>query len=447
MTLVETILTVMISALITVPMFGWAMIGIQQHAEVADRNADGASLGVLRTYFASDVADADRAEVGGSPECSRRAGAERLFALTDRDRRIEYLIVPGDDTTMLERHRCSSEAGTAEVVQLVEDLVPGGTRATCAPDRGTCESVTLRVTTAGPLTTVLTAGLRVHEVDAEALLPPSPLIRVDPAEGIAPLPVRVDGTGSTNPSGGTLTYAWDLGDGTISDQPTFEHRYRRSGEFTITLTVTNERGIAARATAQVDVAEGQPTAVIARPAPGTTTLVGSPVELSAEGSLLVDGRLAGPDELIYRWELGDGRTVTDPWATVTYRSASPREGYQLRLTVTDREGRSAQTETRVIVVEPPRLAPPTGLRQTASGWDGWWWRFVDIAWDRRDGADLYEVRVRLVETGEVVTGQLRRTAARVSGMSTGRNWVIEVRARHALSGLWSDWSEPLRVRT
>ena len=63
-------------------------------------------------------------------------------------------------------------------------------------------------------------------------------------------PVLFDGSLSTNPLEGTLTYTWDFGDGTSGSGQDITHIYEKSGEYLVTLTVANAQD---RATATLKV--------------------------------------------------------------------------------------------------------------------------------------------------------------------------------------------------
>jgi PKD repeat protein/glucose/arabinose dehydrogenase len=75
--------------------------------------------------------------------------------------------------------------------------------------------------------------------------PPTAAARATPTSGPAPLTVNFSGTGSTDPEGGALTYAWDLdGDGQYDDStsatPTFT--YTSAANVTVGLKVTDNGG-------------------------------------------------------------------------------------------------------------------------------------------------------------------------------------------------------------
>lgn len=81
-----------------------------------------------------------------------------------------------------------------------------------------------------------------------------------PATGIAPLVVQLLSTGSTDPDGGGLSYAWALGNGETSSNPNPATTYFAPGVYTAQLTVTDEEGLSSVATVQVTVADVPPAA-------------------------------------------------------------------------------------------------------------------------------------------------------------------------------------------
>lgn len=82
---------------------------------------------------------------------------------------------------------------------------------------------------------------------------PTAVIDVSATSGTAPLAVTLDGSSSADADGAIVTYAWDLGDGSSADGPVVSHTYTSPGVFTATLTVTDDEGLTATASATIDV--------------------------------------------------------------------------------------------------------------------------------------------------------------------------------------------------
>ena len=60
-----------------------------------------------------------------------------------------------------------------------------------------------------------------------------------PYNGVRNPAITFDGSGSSDPDGDALTYAWDFGDGTTGTGAAPTHAYATLGTFTVTL-VTND---------------------------------------------------------------------------------------------------------------------------------------------------------------------------------------------------------------
>jgi len=76
---------------------------------------------------------------------------------------------------------------------------------------------------------------------------------VAPAEGEVKQPLQFRSTGSVDPEGGPLTYAWSFGDGATSSVPDPVHAYDKLGNYTVRLTVTDNRGASGDAAASIAV--------------------------------------------------------------------------------------------------------------------------------------------------------------------------------------------------
>jgi len=89
--------------------------------------------------------------------------------------------------------------------------------------------------------------------------PPTAVLTATPTSGKAPLTVKFDGSGSfdpdTAPPPDTIaSYTFDFGDGSAAvtqSTPTISHIYRKAGNYTAQLTVTDSRGLASTNAANV----------------------------------------------------------------------------------------------------------------------------------------------------------------------------------------------------
>ncbi len=168
--------------------------------------------------------------------------------------------------------------------------------------------------------------------------------------------VSFDATGSTDPDGTIVSYAWDFdGNGSFDETnlvPTTTHPYPTAGTFTARLRITDNRANTHDTTRAVTVRSHVPVASFtATPASVAKNVV---VTFDAAASTDADGPLA-----TYDWDLdGDGvfeLLAALPTVSRSYTAAGP---VTVRLRVTDGDlptARTAQTTRGVVVTN----APPT----------------------------------------------------------------------------------------
>lgn len=372
MTLVETLLAVMLSGIMILPITGWATMAMREHQNVQTRNLSGASLGILRTTFTRDVSSSDSAWVDDEKQLASCTDGTKgeivLLALGHEDTRTAYTLVPDGDTYLLVRLRCAKPGGEpGERTELASDVIAAGTNATCATGEdlakrsselgveaiGTttaCRRMTLQLTTRSLTQVAVTASLRIGgSGTATAADAPSPVATADPTSGRRPLKVQFSGKDSTDPNDEPLAFHWDFGDGSSSTEAAPVHVFNRSGAYTVRLTATNTTGLSASTVLEVRVEDNPPAAVIGSPASPTSVFRGQKVQFSSAGSnddadTEVGGSVAG-----FRWDFGDGTTSTEANPVKRYDRLSTPAGFTVTLTVTDNAGLSASAQTQVVV--------------------------------------------------------------------------------------------------
>ena len=211
-------------------------------------------------------------------------------------------------------------------------------------------SITLRVTDDDGASSEATQTVTIGAGN----IPPTPSLTISPASVFLGGWVKFDGTGSSDADGTIVSYLWDPGDGSAPVQSTVPYRFYRyanPGTYTVTLTVIDDDGSSAGASAQVQVITTNIPPEAAFTYYPESPQIGEWIRFDASGSQDPDGTIA-----TYSWNFGDG---TSPVATENtyyyYRFTSART-YLVTLTVTDNDGASDSVSYPIAVgsaAEPP----------------------------------------------------------------------------------------------
>jgi len=114
---------------------------------------------------------------------------------------------------------------------------------------------------------------------------PNAVAEATPASGLSPLSVQFDGTGSSDPDQGTVTYSWNFADGSpLSTAPSPQHTYANSGVFNAILTVEDPQLATDTSTVRIVAGNQSPIVSIASPIDGSNFNAGDIISFSGSSA-------------------------------------------------------------------------------------------------------------------------------------------------------------------
>ena len=147
-------------------------------------------------------------------------------------------------------------------------------------------------------------------------------------------------TDNSDDTDGTIAnYTWNFGDGNTSHLENPTHKYGDNGTYTVTLTVTDDKGATDTISKQIEVLNEPPTAYF-KYEPTDNIKINDEVVFTDE-STDKDGTIVN-----YTWNFGDGNVSYEKNPTHKYAKA---DTYTVTLTITDNDGATDSSSLDITV--------------------------------------------------------------------------------------------------
>ncbi|MCP4171811.1 MAG: PKD domain-containing protein, partial [Fuerstiella sp.] len=167
-------------------------------------------------------------------------------------------------------------------------------------------------------------------------------------------PIFFDASGSYDPEGQGLSYAWDFGDGSSGMGATPGYTYAVPGDYAVTLTITDSQGQTDSAAMTLTI--GSSAGPVAKFSVSGVYSAGRPVNF--------DGSLSSGSIVSYSWNFGDENTETGVQAVHTYTQAGQ---FSVVLRVTDSAGAWSEAHGKITVTDEPNQNPGVRITCPATG--------------------------------------------------------------------------------
>src|SRR4051812_38237641 len=262
--------------------------------------------------------------------------------------------VPQDFGTLSARSAVTNNAGVATVIFTAPPS--NGVFGTCSGLVGNCVSI-IATPTSTNFATANPEQVQIRLVPTGVILPPATtptVVFTFSPTGTVSVPIVFDASTSCGgpvsaagacQSTSPLTYSWNFGDGSSGSAAVVSHSYSTAGKFTVTLTVTNDRGVSASVSKDEDIKDSVPPKPVVVFSP-TAIRVHETVSFNASATT------AGPGRTIrsYDWDFGDG-TAHGSGATPTHIYTKANT-YAVTLIVTDDLGQRGVDSSTSVKVDP-----------------------------------------------------------------------------------------------
>ncbi|MGC9308298.1 MAG: PKD domain-containing protein, partial [Thermoplasmatota archaeon] len=152
--------------------------------------------------------------------------------------------------------------------------------------------------------------------------------------------VTLNGSGSYDLDGTITNYTWTMGDGTTLYGEEITHTYTTVGNYTVTLTIKDNRNATDSDSCTVEVRSPPPVAVgNASPSEAYTNV---DIQFDGTGSYDPDGHIVN-----WTWDFDDGETG---YGNITSHPYDDDGTYSVQLTVRDNDGETNTTAVSVTIL-------------------------------------------------------------------------------------------------
>jgi len=208
---------------------------------------------------------------------------------------------------------------------------------------------------------------------------PSPSFTSSLPGGVGCAPTNIQFTDLSTPGAGQISsWNWTFGDGSTSTQQNPSHIYSQTGYYTVGLTVTNSAGCS----------NGTGVSRYLRVIPGVQAkFTWNQVSTSCSPPFQLNfiNQTAGPGNMSYSWDLGNGSTSTDANPTTVYPT---NLSYTVKLHAVSDLGCSKDTQTVIsLAISAPSTKGPDSacINSPVTFTNGSSPQPVSVAWDFGDG--------------------------------------------------------------